>query len=700
MYSSSSKKKFVLEQASIIQPKPGQLFITVKDSDFPDGLKVAIPAGTNNYGKIAEALIGKSKQQKLEAWEEIAKATGFEQKPFKMDSLKLNDSKNMEEVRDAKIRAMVMDDVKTWNAFHEFFLKNHVEKLPENPDLDLHKIQAFLKGKISLKELRTTTDQDAFNLFRQWIVARSRKLQVDEKSDQYKCSVVEKANWATASDVYKDKLKNTIQSEEVNELLQDVFDGCLWEDAFNGEQLREKSFEKITEKFITKEQLDEIVENGEIDCCDVLKENVNSLKRLELLSEVDKLLKEDDFHKAQGLISKYRKNGDELAARLVLAAGIGRLLNDLIEKRAVDYGIINQEELDALTNLDAKQKVFKKLEIPTITLEYDFPEDLKKGEQPRRWSEKPYTINANTEDEFSKSAKATSELARNVFKVYDGKIIALSSIKGGAGKTSLSLLLAEEDPRWAKIIVVDLNAIFGEVGQYGGCASPTMDNLLDKVLQNSPKPYSEEVMAEALRANICKSPRMKMDLLLAPTKPWDSRVFMSVDDYAAFFKIMFEELRKMYDYIFVDAPGFRDEFVMEKIVYPNADKIVGVVEPLKTSLALTAKFLREVTDVKLRDQATCTENMRNLAKEHHLNIPIEKFAFVLNRARQHYTVSREELEQVLLGCPILGELPARDNLFAHAVNSQNLSSVLDDNIFKTMLEKFAINLAVFVNRSK
>ena len=203
-----------------------------------------------------------------------------------------------------------------------------------------------------------------------------------------------------------------------------------------------------------------------------------------------------------------------------------------------------------------------------------------------------------------------------------GKIILIFSAKGGCGKTTLSINLAQSlsDVYQQKVCLVDFDLQFGDIAI---------------ALQAEPiKTMSQAIgMRENLDDLGVKSLLTRksenLDLLLAPTNPTDVE-FISADLVE---KVLLS-LRKNYDFVIIDSPPAFTDVVLK--AFDLMDKCL-----LLTTLDMPAvKNLRVVIETLSA-----------------LKIENSKLEYVLNRSSQESNLSKEEVEGIL-GRSFFARIPA------------------------------------------
>lgn len=241
---------------------------------------------------------------------------------------------------------------------------------------------------------------------------------------------------------------------------------------------------------------------------------------------------------------------------------------------------------------------------------------------------------------------------------YLGQIVAITSSKGGSGKSTVATTLASYlahaseasaikgvEPRPLKILVLDLDIRDGQLGFLTGNSKPTVINL-----------RLNGISDQTITETIIHSNRLKVDLLLAPKRPRNS------DDTPPDFYIeLMQKLRRRYDYVFLDTSVNYLDPLLEKVAYPVADQIVFVTDIVVNSVFSMTRWIQEVT--KPRAQGG-------------MGINPNKIGIVVNKALADVNMSSEKIERSALGLPIISVIPSNPKLVAHSANMQSMEVLL------------------------
>lgn len=257
---------------------------------------------------------------------------------------------------------------------------------------------------------------------------------------------------------------------------------------------------------------------------------------------------------------------------------------------------------------------------------------------------------------------------QGAISVYDdqpsgkGEVIAVTSNKGGSGKTTIALSLATflghssessyreglED-RPLKVIVVDFDVRDGQVGFLTGRHTPTMLDLINA------SPLTEEAIKDVIITN----DRLKIDLLLAPKLP------AYADELTlTFYRDLLRLLRRSYDYIIVDTSVNYLDPLLDKVTYPDADAIIFVCDYVIQALLGMGRFLNSI------------KKKAELGRGGGEYIDPEKIGIVVNKTLQNTSLSKEMLMKATMGIPILTNIPANPRIAGQASNSQTIDLLM------------------------
>ena len=241
---------------------------------------------------------------------------------------------------------------------------------------------------------------------------------------------------------------------------------------------------------------------------------------------------------------------------------------------------------------------------------------------------------------------------------YLGQVVAVTSSKGGSGKSTVALTLGtylahassnavaeglEERP--LKIVILDLDVRDGQIGFLTGHLKPTVLHM-----------RSSGIALDTLQETVIHSDRLKLDLLLAPKRPR-----LSMDTPAEFYLELIQFLKRHYDYVILDTSVNYLDPLLEKVAYPLADQIIFVSDIVVHSVFSMTRWIQEVTKSKA---------------EQGMGISKKKIGIVVNKAMDNINMSGDRIARSALGLPVVTVIPNNAKLLAHAANLQSMETVL------------------------
>lgn len=241
---------------------------------------------------------------------------------------------------------------------------------------------------------------------------------------------------------------------------------------------------------------------------------------------------------------------------------------------------------------------------------------------------------------------------------YLGQVVAVTSSKGGSGKSTVAVSLAtflarasensvkeglEEKP--LKVVILDLDVRDGQLGFLTGNSKPTVINLRLKGISK-----------DTIEDTIIHSPRLKCDLLLAPKRPRNAD-----DTPPEFYVDLIHHLRKMYDYIILDTSVNYLDPLLEKVAYPTADQIIFVTDIVVNSVFSMTRWVQEVTKPK---------------EQGGMGIQKRKIGIVVNKYLADINMPASKIGKATLGIPVIAAISSSPKLMAHAANMQSMEVAL------------------------
>lgn len=245
-----------------------------------------------------------------------------------------------------------------------------------------------------------------------------------------------------------------------------------------------------------------------------------------------------------------------------------------------------------------------------------------------------------------------------------GQVIAVTSSKGGAGKSTVAIVLAhdirkgsevsvelglEEEP--LKVILVDFDIRDGQLGFLTGGMSPNALDILKKADGGSLTP-------EVVKAGIHHKPELGVDFIYATRK---ARTAKNIPP--AFYAELITQLKTMYDIIILDTSVNYLDDLLEKVAYPVSNSILFVTDMGISSIFGMTRWVNEVTTPRDRGGSELDKN---------------KISVVVNKTMDDVNMPAQRIQKAASGLPILAFLPSAPNLFTYAANTNSLERVLEN----------------------
>jgi MinD-like ATPase involved in chromosome partitioning or flagellar assembly len=281
------------------------------------------------------------------------------------------------------------------------------------------------------------------------------------------------------------------------------------------------------------------------------------------------------------------------------------------------------------------------------------------------------TINDNNEEE--------EDLENNSIHINpakegaNGQVVAITSSKGGSGKSTITMSLASYIARGSqvayeagkfnkpyKVIVIDLDVRDGQLGFLNGQSSP---NIVDIVMSGA-------ISQETIKEGIYHNPSTGVDYIFASKRPRNAKEIP-----ASFYADLIQELRGMYDFILLDTSVNYLDPLLEQVAYPISDKIIFVTDMGISSIYGMRRWIQE----------------NIYTKEHQvINPDDEKVGIVINKAIKDVNMSPNKIQDSAKGLPILGVIPNAPQLITYSANIHELQKILNypaiNDAFKGLAE--------------
>lgn len=242
----------------------------------------------------------------------------------------------------------------------------------------------------------------------------------------------------------------------------------------------------------------------------------------------------------------------------------------------------------------------------------------------------------------------------------NGKVITVTSSKGGSGKTTAALLLATqlslsskkaheqgliEEP--LRVCVVDLDTFDGQIGFVLNAARPTALNI---ALANTPKD------TDLVWNNLVYSERMGFHALLAPVRGVTARY-----TDARFYTEVISYLRSMFDVVVLDTSVQHYDEIIDRVALPLADAVLLVTTLDVKSVKGLARWLQVAAES--REEGGHALDMR-------------KVGVVVNGSIHGVGIGSDELTAASMGAPLLVSIPMESKAVQTAGNAGRLEEIV------------------------
>lgn len=245
-----------------------------------------------------------------------------------------------------------------------------------------------------------------------------------------------------------------------------------------------------------------------------------------------------------------------------------------------------------------------------------------------------------------------------------GTVIAVTSSKGGSGKSTVSIVLAaylakasrisEEqnlERKRLKVCVVDFDTRDGQLGFLNGQMSPTVFNII-----GDSRVTGNDIPEEAIREGIYSSPNIEADFIFAPRRTRHAKEIKP-----QLYVSIIQRLKSMYDYIILDTSVNYLDALLEEVAYPMSDKIILVTDMGISSIMGMARWINETTSPKERGGSGIDKN---------------KIGITVNKVMDGVNMGADRIQKTAMGIPIIAMLPNAPKLITFKANTNALEDVL------------------------
>lgn len=282
------------------------------------------------------------------------------------------------------------------------------------------------------------------------------------------------------------------------------------------------------------------------------------------------------------------------------------------------------------------------------------------------------------ESEFEEAEEILEELYVNEDTITipedegrKGVVVAVTSSKGGSGKSTVSMLLAaylakasrvaEEqglEEKRLKVCVVDFDTRDGQLGFLNGQTTPTVFNII-----GDSDVVGNEIPQSAVKKGIYSSPNIEADFIFAPRR---TRYAKGIKPQ--FYVSIIHELKAMYDYIILDTSVNYLDALLEEVAYPMSDKIILVTDMGISSIMGMARWITETTSPKEKGGSGIDKN---------------KIGITVNKVMDGVNMGADRIKKTAMGVPIIAMLPNAPKLMTYKANT----NALDDVLYKRQINQ-------------
>lgn len=258
-------------------------------------------------------------------------------------------------------------------------------------------------------------------------------------------------------------------------------------------------------------------------------------------------------------------------------------------------------------------------------------------------------------------------------KSGSGQVIAVTSSKGGSGKSTIAITTASYIAKSSRaayeagqraeplsVCVVDLDVRDGQLWFLTGAKKPK--TALDIVTSGA---ITKENIAEC----VWKSAKLECDFVFAAKRPRTAKEIPTT-----FYVTLIHELREMYDVVVLDTSVNYLDPLLEDVAYPMADKIIFVSDMGVSSIFGCTRWIGETLYEESRGDK---------------NIDASKVGIVINKAIANCNMSVETIEKAIRGLPILSMVPSMPEIITYAANTAELGQLINIRQFQTPIKRIA-----------
>lgn len=247
-----------------------------------------------------------------------------------------------------------------------------------------------------------------------------------------------------------------------------------------------------------------------------------------------------------------------------------------------------------------------------------------------------------------------------------GKVICVTSSKGGSGKSTVAISLGSYIARASaaakreglekeslSVAIVDLDVRDGQLGFVTGRTTPTVLNVA----------FREEVSVQTVKEATIFNEGLHCDLYLAPKS---ARSHEEVPPQ--FYNELIQTLKSMYDYVILDTSVNYLDPLLEEVAYPSANQIIFVTDLGIQSVFGMTRWIKEVTGA-------------GAGGERGMGINKNKIGIVVNKTMANVGMTPDRIKRASMEIPILTNLPSMPTMVTAAANSKRLQDLTKNKEF-------------------